>query len=77
MTVSYARTEITELDILRAEHAANDATASAVIHERQCRTRARGLDCLACGQHERDEFSLHTTWESLVLERARQQGAYR
>ena len=42
------------------------ARASAAIHQRQCRTRARGLDCLACEQHDAAEFAAQSRYDALM-----------
>lgn len=79
-----AGAQITELQIARAEAAANEATVRYELHEdAHVRRRARMTDaerevepwCLACRQLSDDEFEKSVVWESLVRERVRQQPA--
>jgi hypothetical protein len=57
----------TEREIEDAGCALDWATASAVLHQRQCRTRQRGLDCLKCFQLDAEEFAASSRYEALVL----------
>jgi hypothetical protein len=68
-----ANARITELDVRRAERAANDATVDAEIHQQACPARRADMGCVKCHQLDAAEFALHTVWESLVRESVRQQ----
>ncbi len=72
----YARTaDITELDIRRAERAADAATVAYSLHEWYCSLWRRDLTCTTCAQLWTLAEEQRRFWESLVAEQARQHPA--
>jgi hypothetical protein len=69
--------EVSELDIRRAERAADDAEMRSGIHwdshQRRRTLLANEPACLACAQHDRAVIEANFVWESLVREHTRQQ----
>jgi hypothetical protein len=72
-TMIAANARITELDIRRAERAANKATAEYSAHERYCSLWRRDLTCTTCAQLWAFAEQTRRFWESMLAEYQRQQ----